>query len=75
MIYSWGVNLDDHSRSSALLKAATVDVTNKHKEKEKIITKEIQQQCNEGSISGCGEVWDGRADNKVSKEVGQSKAV
>ena len=74
MIYSWGVNLDGHCRSSALLKAATVDVTNKQKKK-KIITKEIQQQCNECSISGCGEVWDGRADSKVSKEVGQSKAV
>ena len=73
MIYSWGVNLDGHCRSSSLLKAATVDVTNK--QKKKIITKEIQQQCNECSISGCGEVWDGRADSKVSKEVGQSKAV
>ena len=33
MIYSWGVNLDGHCRSSALLKAATVDVTNKQKKK------------------------------------------
>lgn len=71
MIYSWGVNLDGHSRSSALLKAAAMDATNKQKN----ITKEIQQQCNKHSISGCGGIWDGRADNKVSKVGGKSKAV
>lgn len=52
MIYSWGVNLDGHCRSSALLKAATVDVTNKQKKKKKSLQKKYSNSAMSAALVG-----------------------